>query len=73
MPGIPFSAKDKVPAIDTFVEDRAVAWLDDLMAPEAYVWAESRPEPTLLVEVDHTTGMTRTHVEQLLAWLDAVL
>lgn len=73
IPDLPFSPEEKVAAIAAFVGERPVAWLDDVMVPEAQVWAGSRIAPTLLIEVDHATGMTRDHVERLLAWSSLVL
>jgi hypothetical protein len=68
MPDIPFPARDKVPAIDVYVADRAVAWIDDMLVEEALAWAAARTVPTLLVETDPAIGMTRDHVDQLLEW-----
>lgn len=73
LPATPFPAEAKVPAIAAFVAQRPAAWIDDLMVQEAYVWAKARSVPTLLVEVDHTTGMTRHHVERLLGWSATLL
>ena len=53
MPEIPFPARDKVPAIDAYVGDMPVAWLDDVVVDEAVAWASERTASTLLVEVDH--------------------
>lgn len=72
MPDIPFAPADKVPAIDRYVEDKAVAWIDDLIVEETLAWATSRKAPTLLVQTDPATGMTRDHVDQLLAWASAL-
>jgi hypothetical protein len=67
-PPVPFEASAKVPAIDAFVGTHPVAWVDDLVTPEARQWAAERPAPTLLVEVDHALGLTRDAVDVLLAW-----
>ena len=67
-PQAPFDPPAKVPAIDLFVGDSAVAWVDDLVTVEARRWAKERTAPTLLVEVDHALGLTREAVEELLAW-----
>lgn len=72
MPATPFPAEAKVPVIAAYVGRRPAAWLDDVIVREAYVWAEARGAPTLLIEVDHTTGMTRNNVERLLAWSTAL-
>lgn len=68
MPDSPFPPADKVPAIATFVGERPAAWLDDIMTPEAQAWARDRQASTILVEVDHRTGLERRHVNDLLAW-----
>lgn len=68
MPEIPFPPREKVPSIDAYVGDRAVAWIDDVVVPEARRWASGRAAPTLLVEIDHTVGLQRGHVEELLTW-----
>jgi hypothetical protein len=68
MPAIPFEPAEKVPAIATFVGDRPVAWLDDVITRQARAWARVRKAPTLLVEVDHRRGLERCHVDRLLAW-----
>jgi hypothetical protein len=61
-------AAAKVPAIADFATQHAVAWVDDVVTPEARRWAQARSHPTLLVEVDHRIGLTRDDVELLLAW-----
>jgi hypothetical protein len=68
MPAVPFPPADKVPAIESFVGNRPAAWLDDIVTPEAREWARGRMTPTLLIEVDHRTGLERRHVDGLLAW-----
>ena len=67
-PDVPFDPAAKVPAIDSFVGDLPVAWVDDVVTPEARQWAEDRDKPTLLVGVDPTVGLTRSAVDDLLAW-----
>lgn len=67
-PPLLFEPSAKVPAIDAFVGERPVAWVDDIVTPEAQEWAEERVSPTLLVEVDHAVGLTRDAVDVLLAW-----
>ncbi len=39
-------------AIDAFVGQRSVAWVDDIVTAEARDWARKPFAPTLLVEVD---------------------
>ncbi len=61
-----------MPAIAAYVDDRPVAWIDDVIVPEAIAWAQSRSAPTLLVQTDPTLGMQHDHVDHLLAWAAAL-
>jgi hypothetical protein len=67
-----FDAALKIPAIDRIGENRPLAWIDDLLSPAAWVWAESRTAPTLLVPVDPALGLTRRHVTMLLGWASSL-
>jgi hypothetical protein len=67
-PPLPFHPSEKVPAIDAFVGERPAAWIDDLLTDEAHAWAAARPHPTLLVPAEPHVGLTREHVDELLAW-----
>jgi hypothetical protein len=58
----------KLPDVVKFVGDRPLAWVDDVLDPEVYAWAESRPAPTLLVQPDPDVGLTPSHVERLRAF-----
>jgi hypothetical protein len=68
-PGTPFPPSAKVPAIAQFVADRAVAWVDDDHADEAWEWARLRAAPTLLLPVDPAVGLTAAHIERLRGWV----
>lgn len=68
MPEIPFPPREKLPSIDAYVGDRPAAWVDDVVVPEARTWAAARAAPTKLVETNHTIGLQRHHVDELLAW-----
>jgi hypothetical protein len=68
MPDGEFDPKLKVPAIDAVAGDRALAWIDDRLTPEASEWAATRAAPTLLVPVASDVGLTRAHVDALLGW-----
>lgn len=68
MPPIPFPPSEKVPAVDAYAGERAVAWIDDVITPEATSWAKSRKVPTLLLPTDHRLGLERGHVDQLVEW-----
>ncbi len=67
-PPAPFDASAKLPAIDSFVGESAVAWVDDVVTPQTRRWADDRMPPTLLVEVNHALGQTRDAVDGVLAW-----
>jgi hypothetical protein len=71
-PPVPFAPFDKVPAVAAFVGDRAAAWVDDMVTPEAREWAAAQSAPTLLVEVDSGVGLTRPQVDRLQAWAVAL-
>ncbi len=58
----------KVPAIERAAGPRSIAWIDDLLTPEAWAWALARPAPTLLIPVDPAVGLTHEHVHQLRDW-----
>ena len=71
LPPEQFDPALKVPAVDLLAGELSVAWVDDLLTPEAWAWAATRAAPTLLVPIDPTTGLTRSHVDQLLSWCDS--
>jgi hypothetical protein len=63
----------KIEALDEYAGERPAAWIDDNNADEESVrWASDRAAPTLLVTTDAAVGLTGAHVEELLAWADAV-
>jgi hypothetical protein len=49
-------------------EERAIAWIDDRLEPEAFTWAEARPGPSLLLAPDAATGMTTRHLDDLVSF-----
>lgn len=55
-----------------FLGDRAAAWAGDLPTPEAWKWASTQSPPTYLVPIDREVGLTRHHVDELLAWVVAL-
>ena len=67
-PDTDFPPGEKVPAVDVFVGDRACAWVEDLMTPEAYEWSAGRAAPTMLIDTDPAIGLTRDMVDRLLKW-----
>jgi hypothetical protein len=68
-PEAPFDPAAKTPAIDAFVGNQPVAWVDDVITPEARLWAAGRKAPTLLVDVDPAAGLTRPAVDRMLEWV----
>jgi len=72
LPPIPFEPLEKVPGVALVAGDRSAAWVDDNLGPEAREWAEQRDAPTLLVDVDSATGLTRAAVDELLRWAGAL-
>ena len=67
-PQTPFAPSAKVPAVDAFVGQRPVAWVDDIVTVEARDWAREREAQTLLVEIDPAVGLTKNAVNDLFAW-----
>jgi len=58
----------KIVTIDPFVGDRPFAWIDDDINVAAKTWAQGRTAPTKLVAPDPIYGITRNHVDELIAW-----
>ena len=58
----------KLEALDEYARSRPAAWIDDHIGDAGQLWARSRAAPTLLVETKAATGITESHVEQLLDW-----
>ena len=46
-------------------EQRAIAWIDDRLEPDAFAWANAREGPSLLLAPDSSTGMTSGHLKDL--------
>jgi hypothetical protein len=62
----------KIAAVDEYAWNRPAAWIDDSLDERCQAWAQSRSEPTLLVETNAAVGLTDEHVERLIAWADEV-
>jgi hypothetical protein len=58
----------KLPCIQEFVGDRPFAWIDDEIFPDAFAWAESRDTPALLIATKPSIGLSREHIDALLAF-----
>lgn len=59
----------KLDAIQAYVGDRPLAWIDDSLDDSCREWARERLAPTLLVETDPTRGLEEAHVDALIAWI----
>jgi hypothetical protein len=69
----PAAAHWKLAGIDAHAgADRPLAWIDDAHDSRCADWARSRTAPTLLLATDPAVGLTRDHVQQLLAWARAI-
>ncbi|WP_354699072.1 hypothetical protein DSM112329_04779 [Paraconexibacter sp. AEG42_29] len=62
----------KLPAVQRQVGDRPLAWVDDSLGPDAHAWAAARAAPTLLLDIDPSTGLHVDHARQLHAFATAV-
>jgi hypothetical protein len=62
------SAHWKLGPIAAYAAGRRLAWIDDSLDDECHAWARARPEPTLLVPTDPTTGLEERQVELLIEW-----
>jgi hypothetical protein len=58
----------KLAPLETYAQDRALAWIDDNFDQSCYDWARVRPEPTLLVVTEPQLGLEEAHVDALNAW-----
>lgn len=58
----------KLDAIDAHAGRRALAWLDDAFNDACHTWAAERQAPTLLVQTDPASGLTRREAELLQRW-----
>ena len=67
-PAVPFEPRDKLPAVDAFARERTAAWVEDIVTEEARAWVAERTVPTLIVEVNSASGLTREIVQELQGW-----
>jgi hypothetical protein len=65
---LPRAGTRKLAAVDGYVGDRALAWVDDELYDDAQIWARGRSAPTLLVRTLGAVGLTRGDVDRLLAF-----
>ncbi len=55
----------KLDDVRRYVGDRPLAWIDDDLWSDAFVWAEERSSPTLLIRVAPHRGLTESEVGRL--------
>jgi len=63
----------KLPAIDRYAANRAVAWVDDALDDACRRWARARTAPTLLVDTDPAVGLDDRGVAALNEFADGIL
>lgn len=65
----------KDPGIKEVLGSRPGVWIDDDMTPDQRAWAAKRTAagiPTLFIQPDPAVGMTREHIDQVLAFADSL-
>ena len=62
------SAHWKLGPLDAYGKGRPLAWIDDNFDRSCFEWADSRPEPTLLVPTEPQRGLEEVQTEALLGW-----
>jgi hypothetical protein len=60
----------KLPAVKRFIADRPMAWVDDDFRSDAHAWAQKRPEPTLLLDINPSWGLAEANVDSLISFAD---
>jgi hypothetical protein len=58
----------KLEAIDTYAENRSLAWIDDAFNDACFAWAAQRAAPTLLLETKPAIGLDDAAAATLEAW-----
>ena len=62
----------KLAAIESYAENRSLAWVDDAFNEACFEWAQWRLAPTLLVQTDPLTGLDDRAAGELQGWADRV-
>ena len=65
---LPRTGTRKLAAVDRYVGDRPLAWVDDELYDDAQAWAHARPARTLLVRTRAAVGLTTGDVDRLLTF-----
>jgi hypothetical protein len=58
----------KLAAIESYAENRSLAWIEDAFNAACFTWAQARPAPTLLVQTDPLTGLDERAAGELERW-----
>lgn len=58
----------KLDAIERHAGSRPLAWIDDALSEDCYMWARARKSPTLLVQTAPERGLTAKETGVLVAW-----
>ena len=58
----------KLAAIESYAENRSLAWIDDAFNDACFEWAQRRSAPTLLVQTDPLTGLDDAAAARLADW-----
>jgi hypothetical protein len=58
----------KLGPLEEYARGRPMAWIDDNFDQSCHAWAQSRPEPTLLVPTETHIGLEEAHAEALTTW-----
>ena len=58
----------KLDSIESYAENRSLAWVDDAFNEACHAWARHRPAATLLVETQPATGLDDAAAATLRAW-----
>jgi hypothetical protein len=58
----------KLAAIESYAENRSLAWIDDAFNAACFDWAQRRSAPTLLVETKPDTGLDDAAAATLESW-----
>jgi hypothetical protein len=65
---MPREGTRKLRAVIKWVGDRPLAWVDDELYDDAFEWARTRTQPTLLIGTSATVGLRDVDVDQLRAF-----
>jgi hypothetical protein len=58
----------KLPAVQAYVGDRAVAWIDDQIGSDMMAWGKERAAATLFVAVSANRGLQDAQLQHLRVW-----